>query len=145
MKKVLSIAFVFVLALSLVACSGKKPDGVYTAQVDAAYAAEANHGWTDILIVTYKDGVVADALFESYDANGNKKSEATFEEYPMEYSPSEWMPLIGQEIVRAGTAANMDVVAGATSGSASAQKLFEGIEKDGKAGETITVTIPVEG
>lgn len=144
MKKMLSIAFVFVLVLSLVACGGgQKPDGVYTAQVDAAYA-EANHGWTDTLTVTYKDGVVVDAVFESYDADGNKKSEATAETYPMDPHPTEWMPQLSQMVVDAGTSDKMDVIAGATHSSDSAKLLFAAIEKDGKAGETITVTIPVE-
>ncbi|MFV0352487.1 MAG: hypothetical protein ACK5JF_09315 [Oscillospiraceae bacterium] len=146
MKKLFTVALAAVLALALVACSGgKKADGVYTAKVDAAYA-EANHGWTDELTLTYKDGKVVEAVYESYDADGAKKSEST--EYAEAMtgaggpSPAEWIPQLASNVVAAGSPDKVEVVAGATNASNSVIALYEGIEKDGKAGETITVTIP---
>lgn len=147
MKKVLALASVFVLAFALVACGGgngdgSKPDGVYTAQVDAAYA-EANYGWTDRLTVTYKGGVIVEAEYESYDADGNRKSEDAEYAELMGYAPAEWMPLLSKNVVDAGTANDISNVAGATKATGVARLLLAAIESEGKAGETITVTIPV--
>lgn len=145
MKKLLAFVTASLLALSLVACGGggKKADGVYTARTDAAFA-ESNHNWTDELVITYKDGAVVDAVFESYDPDGNKKSEATAESYPMTPAPAEWIPQLSENVKAAGSADKVEAVAGATHASDSAKKLFEAIEKEGKAGETLTVTMPVE-
>ncbi|MDL2324360.1 hypothetical protein LJC61_04320 [Ruminococcaceae bacterium OttesenSCG-928-A16] len=143
MKKFLAIAFSALLALSLVACGGGKKDGVYTAKVDANYAAEAGHGWTDQLTVTYKDGKITEAVFDSINAEGTIKSQTTPETYPMEFHPTEWIPQLGVGIVAAQTADKVEVVAGATHASEAAKALLAGIEKDGKPGETIIVTIPV--
>lgn len=147
MKKLFTLALATVLALALVACSGgKKADGVYTARTDDAYA-EANHGWTDELVLTFKDGKVVEAAYESFNADGEKKSENA------EYidamtgaggpSPAEWMPQLAKNVVAAGSPDKVEAVAGATSASKTVVALFEGILKDGKVGETITVTIPV--
>ena len=89
MKKLLTLALAAVLALSLVACggSGSIKDGTYTAQYK-----EPSHDWTEYLSVTYKDGVITDVDFDAKDANGNLKSEATAETYPMDPLPSEWIP-----------------------------------------------------
>lgn len=141
MKKVFSMLLALLLVLGLAACGDKKPDGVYTARADEEHVL-ANNGWVDILVVTYEKGVVVDAVFECYNAEGQKKSELGYEEYPISYSPSEWIPLISQRIVQAGTAETMDVVAGATNSSETARLLFEAIEAEGKPGETIIVTIP---
>ncbi|MFV0413021.1 MAG: hypothetical protein ACK5L3_07075 [Oscillospiraceae bacterium] len=141
MKKLLAVVFSLMLVVALAACgSSTKADGVYTAQVDAAYA-EANHGWTDTLSVTYKDGVIVEATFESYDASGAKKSEASAETYPMTPSPSEWIPQLSENIVTAGTADKIDGIAGATHASDNAKTLLAAIETEGKVGETITVTV----
>ena len=63
-----------------------KADGVYTAQMDDA-ATEASYGWRDELVVEYKDGKIVSASFESYDADGNKKSEVSPDTYPMDPLP----------------------------------------------------------
>ena len=94
MKKLLTLALAAVLALSLVACggSGSIKDGTYTAQYK-----EPSHDWTEYLSVTYKDGVITDVDFDAKDANGNLKSEATAETYPMDPLPSEWIPQLVPE------------------------------------------------
>ena len=143
MKKLVLGLCAVCLAMALVACSGGggMADGTYTAKSDEAFAAD-NHGWTDQLTVTYQGGKITSASYESVNAEGLMKSQATFEQYPMEYSPSEWIPLINSNVVAAGTSAKVDNVSGATNASDSAKALLAGIEKDGKAGETITVQIP---
>ncbi len=142
MKKWLAVALALVLAVSLAACSsgsGTMQDGVYTAEADDAYVENYAYGWRDTLTVTYKDGVVVDATFESYDAEGNKKS--TPGNYDMTPPPSEWMPELSENVVEAGTASQVDGVAGATIASGNAKQLFAAIEKDGKPGETIMVAL----
>lgn len=95
MKKLLTLALAAVLALSLVACggSGSIKDGTYTAQYK-----EPSHDWTEYLSVTYKDGVITDVDFDAKDANGNLKSEATAETYPMDPLPSEWIPQLEENV-----------------------------------------------
>ena len=143
MKKLMTLGLAAVMAFSLAACSSGsssgKADGVYTAEMDDA-AAEAAHGWRDTLTVEYKDGKVVSATFESYDADGNKKSETTAEIYPMDPHPSEWIPQLSENVQKAGTAKKIDTIAGATYASNDARALMEAIEKDGKAGETIQVS-----
>ena len=93
MKKWIALLLALVLALSLTACSKGMADGVYTAELDDA-SAEAAHGWRDTLVVEYKDGKIVSATFESYDADGNKKSEATAEEPTPATMPRPcWKPL----------------------------------------------------
>lgn len=142
MKKLLLGLCAASLALALVACgSGGKADGTYMAKSNDAFAAD-NHGWTDQLTVTYQGGKIVSASFDSVNGEGLVKSQATFEQYPMEYSPSEWIPLINSNVVAGGASDKVDNVAGATHASDSAKALLAGIEKDGKAGETITVQMP---
>ena len=81
------------------------------------------------------------ASFESYNAEGAKKSEATAEEYPMEFSPSEWIPQLTANIQKAGESKRIDAVAGATLASNNAVSLLKAIEENGKAGETIQVSV----
>lgn len=112
-------------------------DGVYTAQMDDA-AAEADYGWRNQLVVEYKDGKMVSATFESYDADGNKKSETTPDTYPMDPAPSEWTPQLSENILAAGNSADIDGISGATNASNDARALLAAIETEGKPGETIT-------
>ena len=54
------------------------------------------------------------ATFESYDADGNKKSETTPDTYPMDPAPSEWIPQLSENILAAGNSADIDGISGAT-------------------------------
>ena len=132
MKKLLTLALAAVLALSLVACggSGSIKDGTYT-----------SHDWTEYLSVTYKDGVITDVDFDAKDANGNLKSEATAETYPMDPLPSEWIPQLEENVKAAGTADKIEAVAGATSSSESVKVLMAAVEKQAKAGNTEVVLV----
>lgn len=140
MKKWIALVLALVLALSLTACGKKMADGVYTAEIDDA-AAEAAYGWRDTLVVEYKDGKMVSASFESYDADGNKKSETTPETYPMDPAPSQWIPALSANVLEAGEAKRIDNIAGATLASNNAKALLEAIEENGVAGETIQVSV----
>lgn len=139
MKKLLTLALVAVLALSLVACGGSGSgikDGTYTAQYK-----EPSHDWTEYLAVTYKDGAITDVDFDAKDADGNLKSEATAETYPMDPLPSEWIPQLEENIKTAGTADKIEAIAGATSSSESAKVLMAAVESQAKAGKTEVVLV----
>lgn len=118
-----------------------KADGVYTAQMDDA-SAEAAYGWRDELVVEYKDGKIVSATFESYDADGNKKSETTAETYPMDPAPADWMPELSENIVEAGTSAEIDSITGATMATNNAKAMLAAIEAEGKPDQTIVVSEP---
>lgn len=144
MKKFVALLLAVLLMFTFAACgessNGKIPDGTYTAR-----ASEATYGWTDVLTVTYKDGAIVSATFDSEDENGNLKSKASADEYPMDPLPSVWMPQLSENIVKAGTSADVDAVAGATMGSNNAKALLAAIEKGAKDSSTqwpLTVDMP---
>lgn len=140
MRKLLTFALAALLALSVTACGGgsKIADGSYTAELDDA-SVEAAYGWRDTVVAEYKDGKLVSASFESYDVDGNKKSETTAETYPMDPAPSAWIPELSANLTKAGEAKRLDAIAGATMASNNAQALLAAIEKEGKPGETIQV------
>ena len=141
MKKILALSLIFVLAMGLVACSGSKlQDGTYTAETSAA-VTEAEHGWKDTLVVTVTDGVVTEAVMESFNAEGDKKSEATSETYPMDPLPSEWLPTISANVASAETPDGIDSVAGATKTVDAAKKLYAAILEAAKDGTTETIVV----
>ena len=110
------------------AVSGGFQDGTYRAELTDE-EAQAGHGWRDTLEVTYQDGKVVKAVFDSVNANGELKSQSTAESYQMEPHPTEWIPQLSENILSAGNSADIELIAGATSSSNSAVKLMALIEK----------------
>lgn len=102
-------------------------------------SVEAAYGWRDQLVVEYKDGKVVSAVFESYDADGNKKSEISPEVYPMDPAPADWMPQLSENIAKAETAEKIDGVAGATMASNNARAMMAAIEASGEPDEVLVV------
>lgn len=147
MKKLLvPAALSAAMLLSLAGCAktaaapapSAMPDGTYTAEMDDA-SAEAAYGWRDQLVVEYKDGALVSAVFESYDADGNKKSETTPETYPMDPAPADWMPELSDQILKSGGTGEIDGITGATMASNNARAMMQAILDSGVAGETVTV------
>lgn len=141
MKKWIAIVATTLVLFGLVGCgaSNKKADGVYTAQADDAYVEKFGYGWRDTLTVTYKNGKVVDAVFDSFDESGARKSELT-DYNGMEPTPSVWIPQISSN-VKVAVDGKVDVVAGATISSGNAAQLLAAIETDGRVGETIHVPL----
>lgn len=143
-KKLLLV--VAVLSLTLTACGSKpassdgasKPDGMYKAETDDA-TVELDYGFRDTLEVEYKGGKVVAVTFESYDKDGNKKSELDPATYPMDPPPAEWIPMLQDNILKAGVSSAVDTVSGASNSSSNAIALFKAIETEGVAGETLSV------
>ncbi|MEG2770503.1 MAG: hypothetical protein RR902_06750 [Oscillospiraceae bacterium] len=141
MKKIFAMVLVLTLAISMVACGGSKlKDGTYKAETSDA-AAEASHGWKDTLTVTVASGKVSDVDFESFDADGNKKSETTAETYPMDPHPTTWMPTIEANIKAAASPDEFVPVAGATNSSDTAKKLYAAILTAAADGKTDTIVV----
>ena len=93
------------------------------------------------MYIQVEDGVITDVDFDAKDANGNLKSEATAETYPMDPLPSEWIPQLEENVKAAGTADKIEAVAGATSSSESVKVLMAAVEKQAKAGNTEVVLV----
>ena len=142
MKKVFAVALSLALALSLVACGGssKIKDGTYKAEMSDA-VVEASYGWRDTLTVTYKDGKVADLDFDSFDADGNRKSEATAETYPMDPAPSAWMPQLEENLKATTDPDKVAAVAGATHSSDNAKLLYKAVIEKANAGDTTAAVV----
>lgn len=150
-SKIVLIAALSAATLALVGCGNSasteqkaedvKADGVYTAQMDDA-SAEAAYGWRDQLEVEYKDGKIVSAVFESYDADGNKKSEISPDVYPMDPAPADWMPQLSENIAKAETAEEIDGVAGATMASNNARAMMAAIEAANDPAEVLVVAEP---
>lgn len=143
MKKLIVSMAALLLLVGLVGCgSAKKADGVYTAEADDAYVNDVAYGWRDTLVLTYQDGAVVDAMFESYDAEGQKKSAPGV--YEMDPPPADWIPQLTANVKEATSADTIDGIAGATMSSSNVRQLYAAIEKSGKPGETIQVSLKAE-
>lgn len=130
LKKISVLIICFALVFSFCGCKDKGFSGTVTAE-----AASPLYGWVDYLVVEYENGEVVSAEYDAYDFEYTKKSECD-DTYGMAYRPSEWMPLIAQSVVDAGSSDNMEIVSGATRSSKQCQKLFAAIEEAVKNGDT---------
>lgn len=141
MKKILAFAMSALFVFSLAACSSSSStsakNGTYTAEMDDAYVEEFGYGYRDTLTVVYEDGVIVSATFDSVDIEtGTSKADA---EYPMDPSPSVWIPELSEQIVVGGNSDSIDGIAGATNASENARKLLAAIETEGVEGGTVVV------
>ena len=142
MKKLLALALVVVLALSMAACGGSKlKDGTYVAETSDAVATDS-HGWKDTVTVTVSGGKVTDVVFDSFALDdGRAKSKETAETYPMDPHPSEWIPQLSANLKAASSADEVAAVAGATHSSESAKKLYAAALEAAAEGNTETVVV----
>lgn len=136
MKRKVALVACGALLLAFSSCvPPPKADGVYTAQADDAHMAGIGYGWRDVLVVTYRNGEVTGAVFESYNRRGEKKSKIlTHETTP---PPGEWIAKLNENLSGAKTCAEVDTIAGATLSCHNARLLFEAIEQQGSPGETL--------
>ena len=96
-------------------------------------------------MVEHKDGAMVSAVFDSYDADGNKKSETTPDTYPMDPAPSAWMPELNDQLLKSGGSSEIDGVTGATLATNNAKAMMKAILDSGVAGETVVVSEPTAG
>ncbi len=140
MKKIMMLAVIGMMFAMLTGCTNSSEetyaDGTYTAKMSSD-----SYGWTVTLEVTYEDGVVTSAVFESLNTDGSKKSEASADEYPMDPLPSDWIPELSTNILAAGNATDIDAVTGATLATNNAIAMMGKIEEAALAGEANDVII----
>lgn len=146
MKKFIALAALLSVALfAFVGCTngnGDFKDGSYRAEYESA----DEHGWTDALDVTVSDGKITSAVFDSYDAEGNKKSEnadynAAMTGAGYETPPSEFLPHYSSELVAQQDAEKVDAITGATVSNDALKKFYKELAKNMRSGNTETVKI----
>lgn len=158
-KRLLSSALLFTSFITLAACSNnddaanttEEPATEETATADNAnaelqdgeYKLEtpmSDNGWRTEMIMTVTDGKVASLDMESYDEDGNKKSED--EEYQKNMkdesgtSSNEAVEQLTSQFVETGDPAQVDVVSGATHTSESFKKQARALLDAAKEGNT---------
>ncbi|MBM6919760.1 FMN-binding protein [Phocea massiliensis] len=141
-----SIALLLMLAVSVVfavICGGCLPktlqDGTYTAKM----ASPDEHGWTETLTLTVKDGKITEADCDAFNADGKRKSEdeeynKTMESYGGTTTPSKFYPELEQGLVNTQ---KVDAVAGATTSSDSMEKLYNALISNMEKGDTSEVSV----
>lgn len=143
MKKIFALILALVLVAAVAGCasSSKYQDGTYTAKMSKTYADENSHGWQDTLTVTFKGGKMTEVDFDGFNADGARKSEQTAETYPMDPSPSVWIPQLEENIKKAEKADDVEAVSGATYGSAAAKELYAAVLTAAENGNTDEITL----
>ncbi|MBC3516330.1 FMN-binding protein [Neobittarella massiliensis] len=141
MKKFMAMAVAACCALLVfVGCGSSYKDGAYKAQ----YKDADEHGWTEFVEVTVKDGKVSDVTFDAKNADGKLKSQdAEYKSY-MEATgtwPEKFYGDIAEQYKEKQSAEKMDAVAGATNSSDSFKVLMTELEKSMKEGNTDTITV----
>ncbi len=141
-----SIVLLSMLAVSIVfaaVCGGCLPkslqDGTYTAKM----ASPDEHGWTEMLSLTVKDGVIVEADCDAINADGKRKSEddeynKTMESFGGTTTPKKFYPELEQGLV---DTQKVDAVAGATTSSDSMKKLYNALVPNMEKGDTAEVSV----
>ena len=124
MKRVLSLALICVLIMSLTACSEKTElqDGYYTAQ-----ASEFNHGWKEYITIMVKGGSIVSVEYNAENASGFIKSWDNAYMQTMLHSngtyPNEYTRYYAGQLLEDQNEDEIDALTGATSSYTSFQKL----------------------
>lgn len=141
-----SIVLLVMLAVSVVfavICGGCLPktlqDGTYTAKM----ASADEHGWTEMLTLTVKNGAIVEADCDAINADGKRKSEdeeynKTMESFGSETKPSKFYPELEQGLVNTQ---KVDAVAGATTSSDAMEKLYNALVPNMEKGDTSEVSV----
>jgi major membrane immunogen (membrane-anchored lipoprotein) len=109
-------------------------DGKYRAE-----SANPIHGWTDFLEITIKNGKITKVVADSFDAEGNLKTQDKGYADRMGMEPAKFFATLADRLKKADRPADVDTVTGATSSSNAVRFLAHAIMHRGVAGETITV------
>lgn len=142
------------LTTAMVGCNSRSAtlkDGTYRAQMKTA-----EHGWTDYLEITVRNGKYDTVVFDAENAAGEKKSQD--EEYKKsmlegnknagkaETYPADYSEKLADNLLEKQDIEQVDAVAGATNSSEKFKALAKALEKNMKKGKTATVIVeaPVE-
>lgn len=126
------------VTLMYFACSEESNDYIYENGTYKAIDAEYNYGWKSYLNVTIKDDEIASLEFDYINEEGDKKSETTAEEYPMDPHPSVWLPQIESMLMSKDITnfEDIDAITGATHSCDNANKLMNAVLEAAKTGDT---------
>lgn len=137
MKRVLSLALICVLIMSLTACSDKTElqDGYYTAQ-----ASEFNHGWKEYITIMVKGGSIVSVEYNAENASGFIKSwDNTYMQAMLHDTgtyPNEYTRYYAGQLLDGQGEEEIDAMTGATSSYGSFQKLEAAVIEQAKQGNS---------
>ena len=141
MKRVLSLALICVLIMSLTACSEKTElqDGYYTAQ-----ASEFNHGWKEYITIMVKGGSIVSVEYNAENASGFIKSWDNAYMQTMLHSngtyPNEYTRYYAGQLLEDQNEDEIDALTGATSYT-SFQKLSKAVLEQARKGDSSMVFV----
>ncbi|MDE7308985.1 MAG: FMN-binding protein [Lachnospiraceae bacterium] len=142
MKRVLSLALICVLIMSLTACSDKTElqDGYYTAQ-----ASEFNHGWKEYITIMVKGGSIVSVEYNAENASGFIKSWDNAYMQTMLHSngtyPNEYTRYYAGQLLEDESEDDIDALTGATSSYTSFQKLSKAVLEQARKGDSSIVFV----
>lgn len=142
MKRVLSLALICVLIMSLTACSEKTElqDGYYTAQ-----ASEFNHGWKEYITIMVKGGSIVSVEYNAENASGFIKSWDNAYMQTMLHSdgtyPNEYTRYYANQLLEGQGEGSIDAITGASSSHASFQILAQAVLEQARKGDSSIVFI----
>lgn len=142
MKRVLSLALIFVFIVSLTACSNKTElqDGYYTAQ-----ASEFNHGWKEYITIMVKGGSIVSVEYNAENASGFIKSWDNAYMQTMLHSngtyPNEYTRYYAQQLLDDQNEDTIDALTGASTSCSSFQKLSKAVLEQAKKGDSSIVFV----
>ena len=142
MKRVLSLALICVLIMSLTACSEKTElqDGYYTAQ-----ASEFNHGWKEYITITVKNGKIVSTEYNAENASGFIKSWDNIYMNEMKTVtgtyPNEYTRYYAGQLLEDQNEDEIDALTGATSSYTSFQKLSKAVLEQARKGDSSMVFV----
>ncbi len=142
MKRVLSLALICVLIMSLTACSEKTElqDGYYTAQ-----ASEFNHGWKEYITIMVKGGSIVSVEYNAENASGFIKSWDNAYMQTMLHSngtyPNEYTRYYAGQLLEDESEDDIDALTGATSSYTSFQKLSKAVLEQARKGDSSIVFV----
>lgn len=142
MKRVLSLALICVLIMSLTACSEKTElqDGYYTAQ-----ASEFNHGWKEYITIMVKGGSIVSVEYNAENASGFIKSwDNTYMQAMLHDTgtyPNEYTRYYAGQLLEGQGEGQIDALTGATSSYGSFQKLAVAVIEQAKQGDSSIVVV----
>ncbi len=142
MKRVLSLALICVLIMSLTACSDKTElqDGYYTAQ-----ASEFNHGWKEYITIMVKGGSIVSVEYNAENASGFIKSWDNAYMQTMLHSngtyPNEYTRYYAGQLLENESEDDIDALTGATSSYTSFQKLSKAVLEQARKGDSSMVFV----
>ncbi|MCI8719297.1 MAG: FMN-binding protein [Lachnospiraceae bacterium] len=142
MKRVLSLALICVLIMSLTACSEKTElqDGYYTAQ-----ASEFNHGWKEYITIMVKGGSIVSVEYNAENASGFIKSWDNAYMQTMLHSngtyPNEYTRYYAGQLLEDQNEDEIDALTGATSSYTSFQKLSKAVLEQARKGDSSMVFV----